>query len=147
MTKVAVISFSYRGITDKLLQALVQGITEGRGEVRCKLAGEASITDILDSDVFVLASGQPFGVIAGPLKTFLESCWISPEREQLQGKPFTYIVNGSSDPEDSGAYLEKLAGYFRWPLAVCGVLTTAGAADEALDEVRRMGVALANYQK
>ncbi|MBI2906783.1 MAG: hypothetical protein HYX92_03890 [Chloroflexi bacterium] len=147
MSNVSVISFSYRGITDKLVQALVQGITQGGGEANCKLASEASVNDLLACDVFVLASGQPFGVISGPLKTFLESCWVSPEREQLQGKPFTYIVNGSSDPRDSGAYLEKLAGYFRWPLAAGGVLTTAGAVDGALDEVRQLGVALAKYEK
>ncbi|MBI2954135.1 MAG: flavodoxin family protein [Chloroflexi bacterium] len=147
MSKVSVVSFSYRGVTDKLVQALAQGISEGGGEVSCKPASEASIDDLLASDVFVLASGQPFGVISGPMKTFLESCWISPEREQLQGKPFTYIVNGSSDPKDSGAYLEKLAGYFRWPLAAEGILTTASAIDGALDQARQLGVALAKLQK
>ncbi len=145
MSKVTVVSYSYRGVTDKLVEALVEGINEAGGEVTRKRAGEATIADLLASDVFVLASGQPFGVIAGPLKTFLESCWIAPEREQLQGKPFTYIVNGSSDPKDSGAYLEKLAGYFRWPLAAQGILTKADAADQFVDEARQLGATLAKY--
>ncbi len=147
MSKVAVVSYSYRGVTDRLVEALVQGITEGRGEVNCKPAGEASIADLLASDVFVLASGQPFGVIAGPLKVFLESCWISGEREQLQGKPFTHIINGSTDPKDSGAYLEKLAGYFQWTLAAQGILTKADMADQVVEAARQLGVSLADYRQ
>lgn len=147
MSKVTVISYSYRGVTDKLVEALAKGITEAGGEVACKQAGEATIADLLASDVFVLASGQPFGVIAGPLKTFLESCWIASEREQLQGKPFTYIVNGSSDPKDSGAYLEKLAGYFRWSLAAQGILTKADTADQVVGKASELGVTLANYRR
>lgn len=147
MSKVTVISYSYKGVTDKLVEALAKGISEAGGEATCKPAGEATIADLLTSDVFVLASGQPFGVIAGPLKTFLESCWIAREREQSQGKPFSYIINGSSDPKESGAYLEKLAGYFRWPLAAQGVLTKADAADQAVEAARQLGVALANYRQ
>ncbi|MDP2727777.1 MAG: hypothetical protein Q8P59_09565 [Dehalococcoidia bacterium] len=147
MSKVTVISYSYRGVTDKLVEALMKGISEAGGEATCKPAGEATIADLLASDVFVLASGQPFGVIAGPLKTFLESCWIAPEREQLQGKPFTYVINGSSDPKESGAYLDKLAGYFRWPLASRGIMIKADTADQALEEARQLGVTLANYRQ
>lgn len=145
MNKVAVVYHSYRGVTDKLVQALVQGIAEGGGEATCKLAAEASVADLLASDVFVLASGQPFGAIAGPLKTFMESCWIAGEREQLQGKPFTYIVNGNRDPKNSGAFMEKAASYFQWPLAAEGILTTADMADQVVDQARQVGITLANF--
>lgn len=69
------------------------------------------------------------------------------EREQLQGKPFSYIINGGSDPKESGDYLEKLAGNFRWPLAAPGILTKADAADQAVEAARQLGVALANYRQ
>ena len=143
MTKVAVVYHSYKGVSEKLVRALVEGIVEGGGEARCKSAGEASIDDLLASDVFVLASGQPFGVIAGPMKAFLEACWLAPERQQLQGKPFAFIINGSNDPKESGTYLEKLAGYFQWPVAAPGILTKAEAADQVADEARQLGVSLA----
>lgn len=145
MRKITVVYHSYRGVSDKLASALVQGISDGGAEAICKQAADASIADLLESDLFVLAAGQPFGTLAGPLKTFIEKCWQAPEREQLQGKLFTYILNGSREPKDSAAYLEKLAGYFKWMPAAHGIAITAGEADKAVDRAHQLGVELANY--
>lgn len=49
MNKVLVVFHSYRDVTNKLVEALLQGIKDSGGTVACTPANEAAMADFLDA--------------------------------------------------------------------------------------------------
>ncbi|MCL4416177.1 MAG: hypothetical protein M1365_05690 [Actinobacteria bacterium] len=143
MSKVAVVYYSYKGVTEKMVQALKKGVDEAGGKCTILSADTATPEDLGAADTVVFASGQPFGTIAGPLKTFIEKLWASTAREQLSGKKFVTLINGNRDPKDSSDYLQNILTYFKLEKAAEGISCLAENIDTALDKCEKLGKQLA----
>lgn len=139
MSEVAIIYHSYQGVTEDLVDSLAEGIESGGGDANLFQAGEADIEDLLDSDRFVLACGQPFGTLAGPMKTFLEKLWLSEEKEKLEGKSYTFLLNGNEPPEETAERLQKIGDYFGWNLDQSGLTIESDKAEETLSRCKKLG--------
>ncbi|GAB6173258.1 hypothetical protein JCM15765_27360 [Paradesulfitobacterium aromaticivorans] len=102
-------------------------------------ANEAKPEDLLAADTIVLASGQPFGSLAGPVKTFLESCWIYEGKDRFAGKKYAVIINGARDPKDVAVYLDSILPYFKLQKAAEAVICIANEVDNSLDKCSELG--------
>ncbi|MFB6214713.1 MAG: flavodoxin family protein [Candidatus Bipolaricaulia bacterium] len=142
MSKVAIIYHSYQGVTEDLIDSLAEGVKGGGGEANLFQAGQADIEDLLDSDKFVLACGQPFGTLAGPMKTFLENLWMAKDKEKLEGKPYTFLLNGNEVPEETAERLKTIGDYFGWNLDQSGVKVGSDQVEETLSQCRKLGEGL-----
>lgn len=143
MANVLVVYHTYRGITPKLVEALEQGIKKAGGQATTLKANEAKPEDLLAADAIVLASGQPFGSLAGPVKTFLESCWLYEGKDQFAGKKYALLLNGARDTKDVAAYLDSILPYFKLQKAAEAVTCLANEVDSALDNCSKLGEQLA----
>lgn len=139
MEKVAVVYHSYRGVTPKLVEALKKGVEEAGGQCETLLADDAAPEDVLAADVIVLACGQPFNAVPGPVKTFLEKCWIYEGKEKLAGKKYLTVINGSKDPKDVIAYLDNILPYFKLEKAEDGLACVTDDLDSALKKCYETG--------
>lgn len=143
MANVLIVYHSYRGITPKMVEALEEGIKKAGGQSITLGANEAKPEDLLSADTIVLASGQPFGSLAGPLKTFLESCWIYEGKDQFAGKNYALMLNGSRDPKDVAVYLDNILPYFKLQKVAEAVTCLANEVDNSLDTCSKLGEQLA----
>lgn len=139
MANVLIVYHSYRGITPKMVKALEDGIKKAGGQSTTLTSNEAKPENLLAADTLVLSSGQPFGSMAGPLKTFLESCWIYEEKEQFAGKKYALMLNGSQEPKDVTDYLEKILSYFKLQKAAEAVTCSANEVDNSLEKCLKLG--------
>ena len=144
MSKVSIIYHSYQGVSEKMAESLKEGVEEESGEASLVPAGEAGIEDLLKTDKFVLASGQPFGTLSGPVKSFLERLWLADEKEKLEEKQFTYLLNGNDLPEGPADRLEEIGDYFSWELAQPGIKAKSSEVDQALERFKELGKKLSD---
>lgn len=144
MAKVTVVFHSYRGVTEKLVEAFKGGVKKAGGDCRVLKAVDARPEDLLEADVIVFASGQPFGALCGPVKTFLELCWIYDKKESFAGKQYATIINGSRDnAQNVTAYLDSILPYFKLVKATEGISCLAGEVDKELPSCEQLGEKLA----
>lgn len=139
MANVIVIYHSYRGITSKLVEGLKKGVEKSGGQCETIQASDASPENVLQADTIVLASGQPFDTLSGPVKTFIEVCWNSKVKDQLAGKKYAVILNGSKDPKDVMAYLDTILPYFKLEKAAEGIACLAKDMDTNLKQCEELG--------
>jgi len=143
MSKVVAVYHSFSGVTEKMVTALKEGVEKAGGQCELVKAQEAKPEDLLGADTIVLASGQPFGGIAGSLKTFLEKCWTFEQKEKFAGKKYATIINGAMDASDVSAYLDNILPYFKLEKAAEGIVFLAeGFSDETLDKSKELGKSL-----
>ncbi len=143
MGKVVVIYHSYRGITPKLVEALKKGVEKAGGQCETLLANDASPQDILVADTIVFACGQPFGTLAGPVKTFLEKCWNYEGKGQLAGKKYATLFNGNRDPKEIAVYLDGVMQYFKLEKATDGIACLNKDVESILNSCEELGAKLA----
>ncbi len=139
MANVLIVYHSYRGITPKMVEALEEGIKKAGGQSTTLKANEAKPEDLLAADTIVLASGQPFGSLAGPVKTFLESCWIYEGKDQFAGKKYALMLNGARDQKDVTVYLDNILPYFKLQKAAEAVTCLANEVDITLEKCSELG--------
>lgn len=139
MANVLIVYHSYRGITPKMVEALEEGIKKAGGQSTTLKANEAKPEDLLAADTIVLASGQPFGSLAGPVKTFLEACWIFEGKDQFAGKKYALMLNGARDLKDVTVYLDNILPYFKLEKAAEAVTCLANEVDNTLDKCSELG--------
>lgn len=139
MSKVAIIYHSYQGVTEDLIDSLEKGIENGGGEATRLKAEEAEVNELIQSDKFVLACGQPFGTLAGPVKTFLEKLWLAEEKEKLEGKPYTFLLNGNNVPEETAKRLQTIGDYFGWNQDQPGVKVESDQVEKTLSRCKKLG--------
>lgn len=144
MAKVTVVFHSYRGVTEKLVEAFKGGVKKAGGDCRVLKAVDARPEDLLEADVIVFASGKPFGTLAGPLKTFIELCWIYDKKDSFAGKQYATIINGSRDnAQDVTAFMDSILPYFKLVKAAKGISCLAEEADKVLNSCEQLGGKLA----
>lgn len=140
MSKVTVVYHSYRGVTEKLVEALKGGVEQAGGDCRVLKAVDATPDDLVETDVIVFASGKPFGTLAGPVKTFIEQCWIYDKKESFEGKKYATIFNGSRDnAQDVTAFMDTILPYFKLVKAAEGISCLAEEADNVLNGCEQLG--------
>lgn len=64
MSKIVAVYHSFSGVTEKMVEALKEGVEKAGGQCEVVKAGDAKPEILLEADTIVLASGQPFRGIA-----------------------------------------------------------------------------------
>ena len=108
MTKVIVIYDSNTGFTEKMANAVVEGIKEVEEEVELiKIGTPFNITRLEETEAIILGSPTVYGSISREMRTFLESVKESKETNMLKLKNKIGGVFGSYS-WDGGWVIRKL---------------------------------------
>ena len=72
MSKILIIYYSRTGNTEKMAHLVEQGVKEESVEVKCQRIEDTSLDDLLDADGIIIGSPTYFGMMAAPLKEFID---------------------------------------------------------------------------
>lgn len=64
------------------------------------------------------------------------------EKEKLEGKPYTFLLNGNEVPEETAERLKTIGDYFGWNLDQSGVKVGSDQVEETLSQCRKLGEGL-----
>lgn len=126
--------------------AALQGATDpsvsGDVEVVSRAALEASASDMLAADAYLLGSPVMLGYLSGALKHFFDGVYY-PCLEQTRGRSFGAYLHGSGDVGGGRRALESISTGLGWrpAQAIVEVIGPPGAVDRAA--CRELGAAIA----
>ena len=111
------------GTTDALLDQV---------DVVVRPALEATLTDVLGADGYVLGTPAYLGYMSGALKHFFDTVYL-PSLEHTAGRPFGVYLHGNTDVDGALLAIERIVTGLGWrevhrPVSVIGKV---GDADRA----------------
>ncbi|MGZ4704995.1 MAG: flavodoxin family protein [Acidimicrobiales bacterium] len=130
--------------THALLDAVRAGATDPQivgVEVVVRAALEATASDVLAADGYLLGTPANLGYMSGALKHFFDQIYY-PCLESTIGRPFGTWVHGNNDTAGALLAIEKIATGLRWRLAQepVSVIGEPGPAD--IDACWELGAAV-----
>lgn len=72
MEKILIMYYSKTGHTEEMAQSVTEGVKAEGLDVEVKLVQEAKVEDLLSADGIILGSSTYYGIMAGPLKNFID---------------------------------------------------------------------------
>jgi len=128
-----------------MLEAVREGATDPQIEgvrVVVRPALQATASDVLDADGYLLGTPANLGYMSGALKHFFDQIYY-PCLDATVGRPYGLFVHGNLDVDGAVLAVEKVVTGLRWRRAqdAVTVLGEPSAADR--DRCRELGGALA----
>lgn len=115
-----------RALTDAVLAGAGDDAIDGV-EVLVRPALHAGVDDVLAADGYVLLTPVNFGYLSGALKHFFDSTYDA-VREPTAGRPFGYVIHGSTDTSGAERAMTAITTGLGWRLAA-EPLTMLGDVD------------------
>ena len=128
-----------------MLEAVKAGATDPQiegVEVVVKAALEATASDVLHADGYVLGSPVNLGYISGALKHFFDTIYY-PCLESRQGRPFGLYLHGNNDATGALRAVETITTGLGWKRAAADVVVTGDPSRADLDACTELGGTLA----
>lgn len=114
-----VVSHSQTGGTDELVDALVAGASDPAIDgvtVHQVDALDATVDDVVTSDLVVLATPENFGYMSGALKVFLDRVY-HPLLDRQVRRPYQLLVKAGNDGSGAVRAVERIVSGLTWPIA------------------------------
>jgi multimeric flavodoxin WrbA len=131
--------------THTLLEAVRAGATDPQitgVDVVVRAALEATATDVLDADGYLLGTPANLGYMSGALKHFFDQIYY-PCLEATIGRPFALYVHGNSDTTGAVRAVESITTGLQWKLAQSPLEVVGDPSKDDLDQCWELGAALA----
>lgn len=142
MARVLVIYDSRTGNTEKLANAIAEGVRKASGvEAVLKKASEVTPSDLASADAFAFGSPSHFSIMSGEvLKMFTN---IYPHRDKVAGKPACIFTTGSGGQVNALDNMEKVLGNFNPKWIKPGIAVHEAPSGKDLEQARKLGEKLA----
>ncbi|MET1075616.1 MAG: hypothetical protein ABWY11_23410, partial [Umezawaea sp.] len=129
----------------EMFSAVVSGAgapeVEGVEVVR-RAALEATASDVLGADGYVLGTPANIGYMSGALKHFFDTVYY-PCLDSTRGRPYGVYVHGNLGVEGAVRSVQEIAGGMGWKLAAPVVEVTGAPGRGALEACWELGAVLA----
>lgn len=149
--KLLIIYHTQSGNTGQLCQAVQRGAaTESEVEVRCKMAKDGVLEDLLWCDAVLFGTPENFGYMSGALKDFYDRTYYPAEPYELN-LPYALFISAGNDGTNAVRECDRiLKGYpmkkILEPLIARGEVTDAHLqAAEELGQTVACGLAFGIY--
>lgn len=143
MSKVLITYHSFTGKTKELAEAAAEGAKSVGAEVVFKEAVDTNVQDLVVADAILVATPQPFRIMAGETKKLFERLWKG--REQIgEGKPFGVIVCYANDPAATLEAMDKLCGSYKFTKSGDWVAVNRAELEAGKESCCQLGITLAN---
>lgn len=131
------------------LQAMLEAVVEGATtdeiedvEVVRRAALEATPTDALGADGYVLGTPANLGMMSGALKMFFDLAYY-PCLDSTTGRPYGLYVHGNSDTAGAVRGVESITTGLGWEKATSHVSATGEPSKEDLETCWELGATVA----
>jgi len=142
MSKVLIIYHTFTGKTKTLAEAAAQGAKNAGAEIILKEVADTTIQDLAAADAIVVATPQPFQIMAGETKKLFERLW--KDREQIgQSKSLGIIVCHNTDATATLEAMKSLAKNYNFTPTGEWVTVRTAELEAGKERCRQLGAALA----
>lgn len=107
-------------------------------EVVVVAALEATVSDVLEADGYLLGTTANFGYISGALKHFFDTTY-DDVREQTAKRPFSYWIHGGYDTTGAERAMQSITTGLGWSLVADPLIFTGEVTDDRLEAATELG--------
>ena len=142
MAKVLVSYFSFTGKTKQLAEAAAEGASNAGAVVEIKESINTTVQDLVDADVWLVATPQTFGTMAAETKRMFERLYVA--RNELTTKPaFAVVVCHANAPVATLNLMDRFSSVFGFAKAADTLTVDASQLDAGVASSSQLGAALA----
>lgn len=142
MSKILITYHTFTGKTKTLAEAAAEGAKNSGAEVVLKEAAATTVQDLAAADAIIVATPQPFKMLAGETMKLFERLWR--DRDKIgQGKPLGVIVCCVNDASASFQAMKSLANHFKLTPSGNWVEVRTAALDTGKEDSYALGAELA----
>lgn len=145
MSKVVIAYHTFTGKTKVLAEAAAEGAKNAGAEVLLKETADTTIEDLTTSDAILVATPQPFRVMAGETKKLFER--LLQDRKKMRGKPFGVIICHASDPTATMAAMDRMCSYYSFRKVSEWIAVNNAEIESGKERCRQLGATLAKSKE
>ncbi len=143
MKRLLIVFHSQSGSTAALAQAVFEGARqESNIDIRCLLAMEAGIDDLLWCDGVILGSPENFGYLSGGLKNFFDRTFYPAEPHQLN-LPYATFISAGNDGTGAVRQLHRIVKGYPLREIAEPIIVKGEVSEQGLQQCRELGQAMA----
>ena len=156
MKNILIVYHTITGGTLQMARAAAEGAgSEAEVEVQLVHASEAGVTEVLEADGYIFATGEYLAIMAGMVKDFFERTYYQ-VLGKIEGRPYAILICAGSVGENAARQVARTATGWRLkpiaePFIVCThaqtpetVLASKTIRAEDLERCREIGATLAS---
>jgi multimeric flavodoxin WrbA len=143
MTRILVVYHSQTGNTEKMAQAVAEGVRFiDNAEAVIKKAQDASVADLLAADGLAIGTPENFGYMAGMIKDFFDRTFY-PAHDKVFRKPYVVFVSAGNDGGGALKSVERIALGYKFKKVYEPVIAVGAVTVEIIERCRNLGGVLA----
>lgn len=146
MSKILITYHTFTGKTKSLAEDAARGVSSMGVDVVVKEASSTVVQDVASADGIIVATPQPFKMLAGESMKLFERLW--KDRAQIgEGKPLGVIVCYMNDATPTLEAMKSLASHFKFTPVGDWVAASAREVAESKNSCHALGAQLAHTVK
>lgn len=142
LPKVLIVYHSETGNTEKLAQAVAEGVKGVSGvDVEVKKVEDVTVSDIAEASGYAFGSPSHFSIMSGQVLTFFTNYY--PHRGKMAGKPAAVFTTGTGGQVTALENVERILGVFNPRFIKPGVAVEGAPKDFDRNRAANLGKKLA----
>lgn len=143
MVKILIVYHSQTGNTEKMAQAVADGvrIIENTEPV-LKRAQDATLDDLLGSDGLAIGTPENFGYMSGMVKDFFDRTFYAAQ-DRVFRKPYVVFISAGNDGTGALRAIERIAQGYKFKMVYDPVISKGTLTGDDLAKCRELGSVLA----
>ncbi len=144
MKHLLVIYHSQSGNTERLMQAVCEGISAEAGsvELRCKRAFDGELEDLLWCDGVMFGTPENFGYMSGALKDFYDRTFYPAEPYELN-RPYALFISAGNDGTGAVRECDRILKGYPMKKVMEPLIVRKEITQEDLEAAREFGQTMA----
>jgi multimeric flavodoxin WrbA len=143
MTRILIIYHSQTGNTEKMAQAVAEGVRIIENtEAVLKKAPNATLDDLLEADGLAIGTPENFGYMSGMVKDFFDRTFYGAQ-EKVFRKPYVVFISAGNDGTGALRAIERIAQGYKFKLVYDPVISRGTLTEDDLARCRELGSVLA----
>jgi len=143
MTRILIIYHSQTGNTEKMAQAVAEGVRMIENtEAVLKKARNATLDDLLEADGLAIGTPENFGYMSGMVKDFFDRTFYGAQ-EKVFRKPYVVFISAGNDGTGALRAIERIAQGYKFKLVYDPVISKGTLTEDDLTRCRELGSVLA----
>jgi len=143
MTRILIIYHSQTGNTEKMAQAVTEGVRAiGNTEALLKKARDATLDDLLGSDGLAIGTPENFGYMSGMVKDFFDRTFYLAQGQVFR-KPYVVFISAGNDGSGALRAIERIAQGYKFKQVYDPVISRGTLTEDDLARCRELGSVIA----
>lgn len=143
MTRILIIYHSQTGNTEKMAQAVAEGVRIIENtEAVLKKAPNATLDDLLEADGLAIGTPENFGYMSGMVKDFFDRTFYGAQ-EKVFRKPYVVFISAGNDGTGALRAIERIAQGYKFKLVYEPVIARGKLTENDFVRCRELGSVLA----